>query len=213
MTRTAARIAPLIALSLVALAAAPAAVDDEGFVPLVEGTDDAQFELVGFGPETIVIDGDEVALSGSPNGYFATKKSYTNYILKFDWKYERPDDLKADADFGGNSGVLVHIKPPHKVWPQSVEVQLFHKEAGKIFAIFGSKFQGQDDPEARKRAIKPVGEWNSEEITCKDGSITCTLNGVQVATGTGADPTGGPIGFQSEGAPIRFRKLMLKPLD
>jgi hypothetical protein len=81
-----------------------------------------------------------------------------------------------------------------------------------VFA-FAGKFQGKKDLAAQRKAIKPVGEWNEEEVTCKDGSIACKINGIEVARGTGADPDRGQIGWQSEGRPIRLRNLMIKKLD
>ena len=200
-------VALIVALSLSARAA------DEEFQPVVKGSDPAQFELVGIGPETIRIEDGVVHISGKPNGYFATQDSFKNYVVQFEWMYERPEDLKDDATFNGNSGCLVHIQPPHKVWPQCIEVQLMNRDAGNIFAINGSKFAGKKDADAQKRAIKPVGQWNHEEIVCKDGAITCMINGVQVATGTGAAPDHGQIAWQSEGRPIQFRHLRIKPLD
>lgn len=199
--------APLVA----SLALSTRAADD--FKPLVEGDDPSQFELVGIGPGTIRIEDGVVHISGKPNGYFATKESYQNYVVQFEWMYERPEGLESDAGFDGNSGFLVHIQPPHKVWPKSVEVQLMNRDAGNIFAIGGSKFSGKKDAAAQKEAIKPVGQWNQEEVTCKDGAITCTINGVEVAKGTGASPDHGTIAWQSEGRPIRFRNLRIKPLD
>jgi hypothetical protein len=201
-------------LSLAALAAlglaAPAAAAE--FVPLVKGDDPKQFELVALGPQTIQIVDGVIHVSGRPNGYFATKDRYKNYILKFDWMYERPENLRSDAQFDGNSGLLVHIDGPHKVWPRCIEVQLANSDAGNIFAL-GGRFQGKKDAAAQKKAIKPVGQWNQEEVTCRDGKITCTINGIEVATGTGAVPDSGSIGWQSEGRPIRFRNLLIKKLD
>jgi hypothetical protein len=187
--------------------------DDAGFEPLVKGDDPAQFTLVGIGPDTISINKGEIRLTGRPNGYFATKQEYENYMLRFEWMYERPDGLASDSAFRGNSGLLVHIVGPDKVWPQSIEVQLANRDAGNIFAIQGSKFTGQKDAAAQQKAIKPVGEWNVEEVVCKGDTITCTLNGVEVARGTGAMPAKGRIGWQSEGAPIRFRNIMIKPAN
>ncbi len=181
--------------------------------PLVNGDDIAQFELVGIKADTISIKDGEVRLTGKPNGYFATKKSYKNYVLTFEWMYERPDGLESDAKFNGNSGLLIHISGEHKVWPKCVEVQLANSDAGHIFAIGGSKFSGKKDAEAQKKAIKPVGQWNVEEVTCKDGAIVCKINGTEVDKGTGASPDEGPIGWQSEGSPIRFRKVRIKVLD
>ena len=202
----------LVFAVLSTLACSALASADE-FVPLVSGDDPSQFALVGIGPDTIKIADGVVQISGRPNGYFATKRSYRNYVLRFDWMYERPEGLKSDAGYGGNSGLLIHISGPDKVWPKCTEVQLANADAGHIFAINGAKFQGAKDAEAQKRAIKPVGEWNEEEVTCRDGTIVCKINGVEVDRGKGADPDSGRIGWQSEGAPIRFRKLMIRVLE
>jgi hypothetical protein len=203
----------MAAAALAALLNLSARAADEGFVPLVKGEDPTQFALVGIGPETLKIVDGEIRVSGKPNGYFATKSTYHNYVLKFDWMYERPDDLVSDARFRGNSGLLIHVQEPHKVWPKSIEVQLANADAGHIFAIFGSKFQGKKDAEAQKKAIKPVGQWNQEEVTCQDGKVTCKINGIEVDRGEGASPDSGFIGWQSEGGRIRFRNLAIKKLD
>lgn len=200
-------------LWLPVLVSLSAAADEGGFVPLVKGDDPAQFELVGIKPETIRIADGEIHVSGKPNGYFATRDVYRNYVLRFDWMYERPENLASDARFNGNSGLLIHVQKPHKVWPKSIEVQLLNSDAGHIFAIFGSRFEGQKNPEAQRKAIKPVGQWNHEEVTCQDGKVTCTINGIEVDRGQGASPDSGYIGWQSEGGPIRFRNLAIKKLD
>lgn len=202
-----------LALLAVALPVLVHSADEAGFLPIVEGTSLAQFDLVAIGPDTIKIENGTVLISGKPNGYFATKKEYRNYVLKFDWMYERPAGLSSDDAFDGNSGLLVHIEGPHKVWPKCIEVQLANQDAGHIFAINGAKFQGHKDSAAQKRAIKPVGQWNEEEVTCQDGNITCKINGIEVDRGSGASPDHGFLGWQSEGRPIRFRNLKIKPLD
>jgi len=204
-------VAAVVAATL-SLGVGPAANDD--FQPLVKGSDITQFELVAIGPDTMkILDGGEIAISGKPNGYFATKSEFHNYVFRFEWKYERPAGLESDDTFDGNSGLLVHIQAPHKVWPKCIEVQLANKDAGHIFGIQGSQFKGSKDAAAQKRAIKPVGEWNQEEVTCKDGAVTCKINDIEVDHGTGASPDRGYIGLQSEGRPIRFRNLMMKVLE
>lgn len=183
------------------------------FKPLVKGDDVTQFALVGIGPETVSIHDGEVRVTGKPNGYFATRESYKNYVIRFEWMYERPEGLASDARFTGNSGLLLHIKGPHKIWPEAIEAQLMNADAGNTFGIPPARFDGKKDAPAQKKAIKPVGQWNAMEVTCKDGTIVTTINGIEVARGTHARPDHGPIGWQSEGAPIRFRKLEIKPLD
>ena len=206
------RCAAAVALSGLFSIAAVAGTESE-YTPLVSGDSPSQFELVGIGPDSIRIVDGEVQLSGKPNGYFATKRSYRNYVLQFDWMYERPEGLASDAKFNGNSGLLVHITGAHKVWPKCTEVQLANADAGNIFAIQGAKFQGKKDADAQRKAIKPVGQWNAEEVTCRDGAIACKINGIEVASGKGADPDSGSIGWQSEGAKIRLRNIRIKVLD
>jgi 3-keto-disaccharide hydrolase len=181
-------------------------------VALIKGTDPSQFELVGIGADSIAIESGEIRLTGKPLGYFATRQEYKDYVLTFEYKYDRPEGLKADADFRGNSGVLVHVTRPHKVWPSCVQVQLAQFDPGAIFAVGASKFRGESDPVAQKSAVKAVGEWNKMQVTCQGGKITSLLNGAEVAKGEKSEPDKGAIGWQSEGQPIRFRDLRIKSL-
>ncbi|QDV35363.1 3-keto-disaccharide hydrolase [Tautonia plasticadhaerens] len=211
------RLTALTALLLLPTALA-SAQDDGGFTPLVEGTDAGQFDLVGIDADTITISPEgEVALSGTPNGYFATKEGFDDYTLRFEWMYERPDDLRDDAAFDGNSGLLIHIEGEAKVWPRCIEVQLKNSDAGRLLGVSGGKIQGDRPAQAvaqsRAEAIKPVGQWNAMEVVCRDGAVACSLNGTLIDTGTAASPESGPIGFQSEGRPIRFRSLEIRPIE
>lgn len=205
----------LLTLGLVlTLAVVPTLAEEseEGFTPLVEGDD-----LSGFGfvlkaedadpKETWEAEDGVVRCTGKPNGYFYTKKSYSNYVLRFDFRY--PENA-------GNSGYLIHITGDHKVWPKCIEVQGMYDQAGLIFAIGGAKGPDNRQEQARKDLVldsrKPHQEWNSLEIISQDGKITAKLNGTTVGEGE-YDLTEGPIGFQSEGAPIEFRNMRIKVLD
>ncbi len=67
------------------------------------------------------------------------------------------------------------------------------------------------DTEARKRAVHPVGEWNTVEIVSKDGQVRSYLNGTLVSTVSHHEYTeAGYIGFQSEGAKIYWRNISIK---
>ncbi|GEM_PF-158099 len=159
----------------------------------------------------IVKDG-EVQVPGDVFGYFYTSKSYKNYVLRYDWTY--PKDQPENTTM--NSGLLVHIQEPHKVWPKSVEPQGRYKDHGKLFFIGfpkEAKTEQKFDEAAQQKALKPHYEWNTTEATCKaDGSITVRINGVLVNEGK-SELTLGPIGFQSEGARIHFRNIKIKMLD
>ena len=197
----------VVAAILSGFAAQALAGDDKGFVELFNGRD-----LAGW--KTIVQGGKEddgkvfsvkesvIVVSGKPAGYFYTEKSYKNYILRYDWKFIKD----------GNSGLLVHITGKHTIWPKSVEVQGQQKDHGNIFAIGGAKGAFKKDAKAQKEAIK-IGEWNTTEVSVKDGEMTSKINGVVVCTGKAEGVTEGPFGFQSEGTELHFKNIKIKVLD
>jgi hypothetical protein len=153
----------------------------------------------------------EIQISGHPFGYIYTDKPFKNYVIRYSWTYPKDQPDKTTM----NSGLLVHIQTPHKVWPKSVEPQGRYSDHGKLFFIgFGkndtkvASFYG----DAHKKALKKGYEWNTTEVTAKaDGSIEVRLNGVRVSTGR-SELTSGPIGFQSEGARIHLKNIQMKEL-
>jgi hypothetical protein len=58
---------------------------------------------------------------------------------------------------------------------------------------------------------KPAGQWNTYDILCKGGTISCRVNGVLQNEGTDATITSGWICLQSEGSPIEFRNIYIEP--
>lgn len=163
--------------------------------------------------ETFKVDQRVLVCSGKPNGYWYTEKSYKNFVLRFDYRYKRPDGLADEQAFPGNSGYLIYITGEHKVWPKCIEVQGMNRDVLKTFPVSGfPAFKAKDDNEARLKSRKPVGEWNSVEIVSKDGALTSTLNGVKIAESEPAEIKEGPIGFQSEGAEIHWRRVRIKEM-
>jgi hypothetical protein len=156
-----------------------------------------------------------IICKGHPLGYLRTEKDYTNYILRLEWRFN-PITKQA-----GNSGVLLRIVGPDKVWPKSIEAQLQSGSAGDIWLIDNARL---DTPEERvdkgtprhrlhtRENEKPIGEWNTYEIICDGGSITLKVNGETLNQGTNAEAVAGKIGLQSEGAEIHFRNIRLIPL-
>jgi hypothetical protein len=183
---------------------------ERDFDLFLEGDDPNQFEVVGLKPDAITIRHGEIRLTSKEHGYVATKKSYRNYVLRFDWMYEPHHAQAAD----GNSGLLVHIQGPPKVWPESIEVQIWYKDFGSFYTLGGGKFNPQrDDRPARDKVLRPPGQWNTQEVICQGDLITVKVNGVEYASGTGAKPSEGRIGWMFEGSPIRFRELKIRQLD
>ena len=152
---------------------------------------------------------------GQPPGYLRTKGEYENYVLTLEWRW--PPGGK-----GGNSGVLVHASTPRAlgVWPKSIEVQLHATNAGDFWVI-GTELDVENEKERKKDrrhinltddAEKPIGEWNSMEITCQADRITVKVNGQLVNQATNCNVTKGAICLQSEGTEVHFRNVLLQPL-
>jgi hypothetical protein len=214
-----------IGLGLAACAGTPGANEEEKWLQLFNGKD-----LNGWNkfldPKAKDADPDKVwtvkdgtiLCSGSPMGYLLTQKEYSDYVLRVEWRWgEKAKDMK-----GPNSGVFVHVSGPDKIWPKGVEAQLAADHAGDFWLVDNFKLKvdsSRQDPKVdrhyyrlKDHVEKPRGEWNQYEITCKGDTVKLVINGEFVNEGTGAENTKGKILLQSEGAPIEFRHIELKPL-
>src|SRR6266545_1616646 len=134
-------LAAALALGIAGISPVAAGDKDDGFTALFNGKDMAGFKYVlnvqkkleeGDDPlkastKTWHVEKGVIICTGKPNGYFYTDKSYKNYVVRYDWMYKRPATLEDDEQFKGNSGLLVHIQMPHKIWPTSLEVQGMNK--------------------------------------------------------------------------------------
>jgi hypothetical protein len=192
--------------------------DDQGFTPLFNGNDLTGWKTFidpknkDVRPQDIwsVKDG-VIVCTGEANGYLYTEKSFKNYVIRYDWRYKRPDKLGDEEKFLGNSGLLIHIQGEPKLWPRCVEVQGMNRDHGKIIPVGGARATSKFDRGALRKARKPIGEWNATEATVRGGNILAKVNGREVDAGE-CDLTEGQIGFQSEGAEIHFRNITLKEL-
>src|SRR5262249_9355545 len=66
---------------------------DKDFKDLFNGKDLTGWKFNVFGKDqgkTFTVEEDYIKVSGNPNGYFYTDKTYKNYVVKFDWRYKRP---------------------------------------------------------------------------------------------------------------------------
>src|SRR6266581_3464409 len=139
---------PLLALALfgvVSLASAVGGGDAKGFKPLFNGKDLKGWKVFlkddkADPAKTIVVRDGEIQVSGDPFGYLYTDKSYKNYVVRYSWTYPKDQPDKTTM----NSGLLLHIQEPHKVWPKSVEPQGRYKDHGKVY------FPGWDKEAAAK---------------------------------------------------------------
>lgn len=178
----------------------------DGYSDIFNGRDLTGFKPVHCAADTFSFQGSELVCSGKPAGYLMSEKRYRNFSLRYDWKFETP----------GNNGCLLFIAEPDAldIWPRSIEVQGMHAQAGLILPIPRNLgVTHTDHPAARRAALKPAGEWNTFEIVVAAGGGAILLNGRRVSEFRGCVVQEGPIGFQAEGAPIRFRNVKIREED
>ncbi len=153
-----------------------------------------------------------IVCSGEPRGYIKTTRDYDNYILMLEWRWN-PETRKT-----GNSGVLTRITGEDKVWPTCIEAQLKAGDAGDFYRIGDYPMQtaaGRSSGircQKRQAMENPPGEWNSYEIILDGAEVTLKVNGREVNYGWDAQVLAGPIGLQSEGTEIHFRRIRLAPI-
>lgn len=162
-----------------------------------------------------VVDG-VIHVSGEEFGCLTTEKEYENYHLKLEFKWGKkkwPPREKAVRD----SGILMHVVGPDKVWPRSIECQIQEHDCGDFYMVGGTSIEvgGKTETQYKKKAKdleKPTGEWNTIEVICDGDSITNIVNGEVVNQGTKASLRRGKIVLQSEGAEVFYRNVELTPL-
>lgn len=175
-------------------------------------------------PSFVVEDGLLIS-KGSPEGHLITDSAYADYRLTVEWRW--PGEP-------GNCGVLIHASKPRRLYgmfPQSLECQLHHGNAGDFWCIGedivvpdmetrrGPKAKwGSDEQHARRiknltdDSEKPLGEWNTMVIECRGRAVTIWVNGTLVNAGTDCTTDRGQIALQAEGAVCEFRKVELESL-
>ena len=180
---------------------------ESDFVPLSLD----QFENFGAEPGTWNETAGVMTCTGKPRGYLYSKLPYQNFTLRLEYRFPRPDNLKDDAKFKGNTGFLVYITGEHKLWPICLEVQGKHVQMAAIKENGGAQpVMGEDDEDARQRARKPVGQWNAIEILSKAGALQVSLNGVPISKSQPDFLSEGSIGIQAEDHPFEVRRLRIR---
>lgn len=153
--------------------------------------------------------------AGKPTGYLRTTQPYRNYAVTVVWRFVQ---VAPKAD---NTGVLVHIQSPDKVWPMCIQNQGKSGRQGDFFVMAGAECKehlalGKDanTPVAFHGGPNenPVGDWNTNVTICAGNDVKAVINGKLLNEITGCTVSSGFIGIQSEGGDIEIRKIFLEPL-
>ncbi|MCE9620041.1 MAG: DUF1080 domain-containing protein [Planctomycetes bacterium] len=162
-------------------------------------------------PTWSVLDG-VLRTTGTPVGYIATTALYTDFELELEWRFD-------PAKGAGNSGVLLRVQNPDKVWPACLEAQLQSGSAGDIWNIGNfaatvdpSRTDGRHTTRIGESNELALGQWNKYRIVMDGGWLSLWVNGKLQNVATGVQRVAGRIALQSEGAWIEFRDIRVRPL-
>jgi len=209
------RLASVAAAILIAGAGVVCAAEtEEGFVSLFDGKtlNGWQGSVNGYTAE----DGMLVCQKHGGGGLFTTKE-YGNFAFRFEFKLES----------NGNNGV--GIRTPLGCNPAycGMEIQILDDSGSAYTQLQPYQYHGSiyGVVPAKKGFLKPVGQWNTEEIRCEGRRVKVTLNGEVIVDADldkvepmdhqqhpGLKREKGYIGFLGHGARIEFRNIQIKEL-
>ena len=191
---------------------------DDGFVNLFDGKSLNGWTLVGKNGEGYGVKDGVIFCAKHGGGNLFTEKEYSDFILRFEFKLEA----------GGNNGM--GIRAPYEGTPAytGMEIQILDDGAPMYANLRPAQYCGSvyDIVPARRGALKPVGQWNEEEIVARGRHIKVTLNGtviVDTNLNDVADPAvlakhpgmlrdRGHLGLLGHDDYVEFRNLRLKEL-
>jgi hypothetical protein len=206
-------------ISLMLLTALAGLAAERGFTELFDGKTTNGWQLVkGRGPGYVAQNGVLVCPKEGGGNLF-TVKEYKDFVFRFEFKMEP----------GGNNGVGIRAPLEGDAAYAGMEIQILdHDHAMYKGKIKPSQHHGSvyDVLAAKADALKPAGEWNSEEIRIKGNKIKVTLNGKVITEGDlskvtdpavlkkhpGLKRAQGHIGFLGHGTRVEFRNLRVKEL-
>ena len=160
-----------------------------------------------------------IRMHGNDNGCLMTKKSYKNFELTLEYKWNLEEQYKTTST--KNSGVMYNIPldASDKIWPKGIQFQIKENTTGDFIFLdqVTAKVNGKLI-EAGASVVSPkflanenpYGEWNSIVIKSFNGKITQYLNGKLVNECTDASSTEGKISLNYERSPIDFRNITIK---
>ncbi len=153
---------------------------------------------------------------GIPAGYLRTKNEFSNYRLHVEWRYPENEV---------NSGIMLHVNGPDKIWVTHYQANLKHLNVGDFVVhgvgekatIGGKEYVSTEKdkpavPKMNPSNEKPAGEWNSYDIVCKGNTVEVTVNGGLQNKATNCTLTKGAIALQAEGCKIQFRNIWIEKI-
>ena len=157
---------------------------------------------------------------GKGGGNLYTEKEYSNFNFRFEFQLTP----------GANNGLGIHAPLEGDAAYLGKELQILDNTAEKYANLKPYQYHGSvyGIIPAKRGFLKPVGEWNAEEVIVQGSSIKVILNGTTIVDGDfmeaskngtmdqkshpGLERTKGHIGFLGHGDVLRFRNIRIKEL-
>jgi hypothetical protein len=193
--------------------------DELGFEALFDGS--SLFNWMGNTTDYVPVNGELVVdpkRGGKGNLY--TKKQYGDFHLKFDFQLTP----------GANNGLGIRTPLEGDAAYVGMELQILDNTAPVYAKLEPYQYHGSvyGILAAKQGFLKPVGEWNEQEVIAEGNHIKVILNGEVITDGDLVQATkdGNPdhkehpglfnktghIGFLGHGSPLKFRNLRIKEL-
>lgn len=152
-------------------------------------------------------------------GNLFTAKEYSNFVFRFEFKLEPK----------GNNGIGIRAPLEGDAAYVGMEIQVLDDSGSEHLNLRPAQYHGSiyDVVPAKRGSLKPVGEWNSEEITANGRHIVIEVNGKTVVDVNlddvkdestlkkhpGLARARGHIGFLGHGTRVEFRNIRIKELQ
>jgi hypothetical protein len=130
-----------------------------------------------------------------------------DFIYHIEWRYE-----PVPGGSGYNSGVYARNSSDAHLWHQA---QVGSSSGGYLFGatlVDGTQMRFNFSKDLKEQCVKPAGQWNTYEITCRGKSMRLWVNGTVTNEWTACLVPRGYVGVEGEGWKIAFRNIKLKEL-
>lgn len=187
----------------------------EGFVSLFDGkTLNGWMEAT----ESYKVEDGMIVSLPEKGGNMLTEKEYSDFVLRFEF-------LLTPAS---NNGIGLRMPPKAHAATQGMEIQILDETDERYRKLKPYQFHGSvyGIIPAKKGYLKPLGEWNCQEIRCIGERVTVILNGETIVDGNvvqatrdgalderehpGVQRTAGHIGLLGHKSVVKFRNIMVK---
>jgi hypothetical protein len=214
-------------MRLLALGLLLAAEPQDGFERIFNGRDLAGWKADAEAKKHWTVKDGVLDYDGK-NADLWTEASYADFVLRLSWRWSGPatptDHPVFDADGNEIPGKTERMMD---AGDSGVFLRGYRKAQANLFCYpcgSGEVWEYRTDralpAEVRracmpkKRADRPVGEWNRMEITMKADRLTVAVNGEEVISQARLPgiPARGPIGLQHEHGTVQFKDLEIRRL-